>query len=289
MKEAIPQCIAILYHEEQKGRQDLYLIEVIAEIWRQRGCRVVSLYGTKERVEADLLVVHVDRSVVDPAYLEFAALYPRTINLGAADIRKHRYCDWLVRPGDGYTGPVIVKTDLNYAGRPERRERGVVRRAFEKGWRLLEGAFPRVTPPAEITGKEQYRIYASVAEVPAGRFEDERMVVQRFLPERSGKKYVLREAYFLGDAHGLRAETSDHPVITNGEYAPGLVQTEIPTEILAMRAEMKLDYGKIDYVMRDGKAVIFDCNKTMGTSASEGGWRAAQAIAWGVCAEWRKA
>jgi len=36
------------------------------------------------------------------------------------DIRKSAFSRNLVRPGDGWDGPVIVKSDLNCAGRPER-------------------------------------------------------------------------------------------------------------------------------------------------------------------------
>ena len=40
-------------------------------------------------------------------------------------------------------------------------------------------------------------------------------------------------------------------------------------EILAWRERLGLDYGKLDYVELDGRAVLFDVNKTTGTVRAE--------------------
>jgi hypothetical protein len=289
MNSRAPKRIAILHAKEDRHQSARYLIHVIAEIWREKGAEVVDLYGTEGHAEADLLVVHVDRSVVKPEYLEFAAGYPRVLNLGVADIRKRGYCPWLVRPGDGYEGPVLVKSNLNYAGGPERRDRSTGRRVADRLWRACASCLPRLMPPAEITRKDQYRIYPSPLEVPPPVFADERAVVQRFLPEMSGGDYVLRECYFLGGAHWMRAEVSEHPVITHGTYTPALADREVPPEVAALRARMGLDYGKIDYVMREGRAVIFDCNKTVGIHSLAHARDTAEMLAWGICPDWRGA
>ncbi len=36
----------------------------------------------------------------------------------------------------------------------------------------------------------------------------------------------------------------------------------VPDEVLALRRELGLDYGKIDYVIHDGQVVILDVNRT---------------------------
>jgi hypothetical protein len=69
---------------------------------------------------ADILLIHVDLSVVPDEYLEFASRYPIALNKAAKDIRKSLISLNLVRAGDSYSGKVIVKTDLNYGGSPER-------------------------------------------------------------------------------------------------------------------------------------------------------------------------
>ena len=106
--------IAILFHENTHpliARR--YTIAHMAWFWREDGHRVIFLHGTRKFVPADLCLVHADLSVVPEDYLEFARQYPITVNGEIRDIRKSSFSENLVRPRDGYVGPVIVKTDLN--------------------------------------------------------------------------------------------------------------------------------------------------------------------------------
>src|SRR6266571_4018349 len=115
-----PRTIGILFHEKNRKRHlSGYAITFLAEFWRQDGHRVHYLFGTRKFVPADLLLVHVDLSVVPDEYLEFASRYPIALNRAATDIRKSLISANLVRPGDPHSGKVIVKTDLNYGGAPE--------------------------------------------------------------------------------------------------------------------------------------------------------------------------
>ena len=45
-------------------------------------------HGHRSFVKADLAMLHVDATVVDPAYTALASRYPRTINLPIRNIRK---------------------------------------------------------------------------------------------------------------------------------------------------------------------------------------------------------
>src|SRR6266513_2050358 len=112
--------IAILFHENNR-KEDLssYAIAFLAEFWQQDGNQVRYLFGTRKFVPADLLLIHVDLSVVPDEYLEFASRYPIALNRAAKDIRKSQVSTNLVRQGDSYLGRVIVKSDLNYGGFPE--------------------------------------------------------------------------------------------------------------------------------------------------------------------------
>jgi len=103
-------------------------------------------------------------------------------------------------------------------------------------------------------------------------------VVQKFLPERLGEYYVVRECYFLGNRYYINVESSFEPVFTTGtqiEFGPGTP----PTEIVEIRNAMHLNYGKIDYAICNGETVIFDINKTVGTISD-------QSIAAGKIAEY---
>jgi hypothetical protein len=112
---------AVLCHERERGLDPArYLVHHFEEFWREDGHDVAYLFGTERFVPADIVLVHVDVSVVPESYLEFAARYPIVLNGRVRDIRKTTTSRYLLRPGDDWRGPVIVKTDLNHAGNRER-------------------------------------------------------------------------------------------------------------------------------------------------------------------------
>ena len=89
--------------------------------------------------------------------------------------------------------------------------------------------------------------------------------MERFLPEMHGDRYCLREWYFFGDASVNHTELSGDPISTYGEAAPDLSEPT-PPELIQLRRDLRMHYGKIDYAMsKHGKAVLFDINKTVGT------------------------
>src|SRR5260370_28834954 len=112
-----PRTIAILFHENNRRRYlSSYAISFLAKFWRQDGNRVRYLFGTRKFVPADLLLIHVDLSIVPDEYLEFASRYPIALNRVP---RKSQVSTNLVNRCDSYSGQVIVKSDLNCGGSPE--------------------------------------------------------------------------------------------------------------------------------------------------------------------------
>lgn len=250
--------IRIVYPGTEASLHRTYLLGLIARQWQMAGASVrvtapVAAYPAK-----DAVVVHIDRSVVPDSMLAPSRGHACAFNNHAADIRKSTYVEYRVHAGSTYHGPVIVKTDLNHAGWPERRQTrigGIAAIAFSRIRRLLGLSTP-------ILRKSDYQVYASAALVPKQRYTDGSLI-QQFLPERMGSQYVLREYYFLGDREFLNVEVQDTPIINSGtsiEYGPGTP----PDEVLAVRQQLRLDYGKIDYAIVDGRPVIYDANKTMG-------------------------
>ena len=113
--------IVNLFHKNDRFYNPArYIVHDMAGFWRADGHEVVYVYGVKRHVPADLLLVHVNLSVVPEEYLEYALRYPIALNGRVRDIRKSTLSRNLVAYGDDWDGPVIVKTDLNYAGQPER-------------------------------------------------------------------------------------------------------------------------------------------------------------------------
>jgi hypothetical protein len=259
--------LSIIHHKNSRlDKHSPYMLNVMRPEWERSGWRVLDVAGYARRIPADVAFMHVDSSLVPKSYQELAASYPIAINGNINDIRKTSYSRNRVLPGDGFEGPVIVKTALNSAGIPElsyRYPRRSLRRIFTRiGIRLPGCALPNY--PYAIRGKDDYRIYSSVREVPDEIFNCPDLIVERFMPEMHGGRFCLREWLFFGDVSINHVELSDDPISTYGESAPHLSEPT-PPELVQLRREMGMHYGKIDYVMNDGIPVLFDINKTVGT------------------------
>ncbi len=215
---------------------------------------------------ADIILVHVNLSVVPEDYLEFASRYPIALNGRVRDIRKSTTSPNLVRRGDPWDGPVIVKSDLNYAGAPERmlQQSWLYRR-----WRPWRG-LTRIA--GELTGREatfsdwrDYPIFDRLADVPEQWFDNRNAVVERFRPEIENGLYHLRIYQFLGDRWTCSRLASPHPVL-KAETSVSVERVDTHPEVLAWREKLGMDYGKLDYVVNEGTVVLLDANKTTGAS-----------------------
>lgn len=257
--------IAILVHENVTERTlKPYVITRLAECWRTDGHEVLFLTGTSSFVPADLIIVHVDLSVVPETYLEFAGRYPIALNGWVRDIRKSTFATNLLRQGDPYDGPVIVKSDCNFAGVPER----ILARpaAARASW------IDRIRRNAEqlrgltFEAPRDYRIYDHLDQVPRRYFSDPGLVVQKFQPEMDQGMYCVRSLYFLGNSLACVRPKGPHPIV-NGETFKSVGRVEPDPEILAIRERLGFDYGKFDYVVAGGTPILLDINKTPGARA----------------------
>ena len=253
--------IAILFHENNRKRDlSIYAITFLAEFWRKDGNRVRYLFGTRKFVPADLLLIHVDLSVVPDEYLEFANRYPIALNRAAKDIRKSLISANLVRSGDPYSGKVIVKTDLNYGGFPER----IIRRNSSFWKRLLLRRFVRDnTDGSGFKTPSDYQIYDSLAEVPPVVFERNDVVVEKFLSEQEENLFFVRHYEFLGDRATCMRLAATNPIVKD-QTVVRIEEVEPHPEIVQARERLNFDYGKFDYVLNDGRPVFLDANKTTG-------------------------
>jgi hypothetical protein len=242
--------IAILWHEKQAKMGFKYMVRDYAAIWQEDGHRVLDLIGPARFEPADLVLVHVDLSVVPEAYLELAARYPVAVNGRVRDIRKSRMSTLKVGPDDGWSGPVIVKADLNFAGHPERV------------FAAMPPAFGVWSERMRAT--EQYRVFESVAAVPQAVWLDAGVVVERFVPEREDGRYVTRMMVFVGE-HATCAKNSGPKPIVNSSSQTHSEFVEPHPEILALRKTLGFDYGKFDYVIHEGTPILLDTNKTVGS------------------------
>ena len=232
----------------------------MAEFWRQDGNRVHYLFGTRKFVPADILLIHVDLSVVPDEYLEFASRYPIALNRAARDIRKSLISVNLVRAGDSYSGKVIVKTDLNYGGSPER----IMRRNPSLWRRLSPRRFVQDnTDGSGLKAPFDYRIYDSLAGLPPLVFERNDVVVEKFLPEQEENLFFVRHYEFLGDCATCTRLGALDPIVKD-QTVVRIEEIDPHPEIVHARNRLNFDYGKFDYVIHNGRPVLLDANKTTG-------------------------
>lgn len=254
--------ILILHHARQpKSDQDAFLIGWIAKHWLEWGYDVQHVFGPTKSARADLLIVHVDVSVVPDAYLEFAHHFPKTVNLRLRDIRKSRISTNLIGRNDDFEGPVIVKTDLNHGGTPET----YVGELPEPSPLTLSQRARRkmgIKDPSAIRDPSNYLTYTSAKAVPRSVFRDSRLVVERFLPEQHGDEYFHRRYTFFGNAERNDIWAGDSAISFWDSNGHRTWTEPVPDELRRRREQMGADYGKIDYVIRDGGVEIFDINKT---------------------------
>jgi hypothetical protein len=254
--------IAILFHENEKKFKRGYVITYFADIWREEGNEVIFLFGTKKFIPADLIIVHVNLSVVPDTYLGFARKYPLALNGEIKDVRKSTFSKNLIRSADSYNGKVIVKSNLNFAGRPERK---LLYPSYPKRFLrlLVSWLYCKTTRTPYFNSCLDYRLYDHPRLVPRSYFKNQNLVVEKFLPEMENGFYVVRNFHFLGDRMICNQLVSKHPIVKGATHIKN-EKIEPDPEIIGLRKAMKFDYGKFDYVLYGGQVVLLDINKTTG-------------------------
>lgn len=260
--------IAILLHEmDNMQTVDYSIIKFFAKYWQEDGHDVEFLFGTDNFVPADLIFVHVDLSVVPDSYLEFAQQYPIAINGRVKDVRKSTYSQLLIQSGEEWNGPVIVKSDKNCAGTPELIRGGLMGRVQKKILKVVDRLHLNPFTPAILTAMD-YRIYDHLDEVPRAYFYHPGLVIEKFIPEMDDDQYVVRMTSFLGDRYSSFFLKGKHPILKGDSAEIITHKKDYHPDIDKWRKELQLDYGKFDYVVKDGEAILLDANKTVGCAST---------------------
>ncbi|TPM38494.1 hypothetical protein [Mesorhizobium sp. B2-3-4] len=228
-----------------------YMIHAVLEDLRSRGHTWTIAHGPSNTIKGDVAVLHVDATRVDPAYVEYGSRFPLCLNLAVTDISKGRISEARVAPGDGWTGPIIVKPLLNSGGVPEER---LNRRALRVGK-------PLPFPTAKVM--KEYRVFDRAPEVPPGFFADPDLLVERFMPEVEEDGFALRFWVFCGDYDFCGRFISRTSMVKG----PGVFRSErcpVPEDLRLRREQLGFDYGKFDFAVHDGKSYLMDANKTPG-------------------------
>ncbi|HEY6395125.1 MAG TPA: hypothetical protein VIX12_06875 [Candidatus Binataceae bacterium] len=245
--------VIVITHQQDNFCNRHYLIQGFFSHWREMGHEIYLTAGTDAKISGDIAFLHVDCSVIDDAYLEYAKRFPITLNLSTRDIRKSAISRSLVRPSDGWTGPVVVKSNLNCGGMPEREHNRIAAHNRE------------VLPHKSAKVFEQYQILDSPTMVPRRVWKNPALVVERFLPERDEHGFWLRCWVFLGDRERCNRYLGSAAIVKGSETTLS-ESVPVPAELREMRARLRFDYGKFDFAMHQGRPILFDANRTPGSA-----------------------
>lgn len=225
------------------------VVDVLRELQARRAIGRLHVASPADQPQSQVAILHVDSTVVPIEYREFARSFDRCLNSRVVDISK-RGLD--VTPVDqGWTGPVIVKSQLNYRGRPETRHNARARAAG------MPEPFPGATAVAD------YEVFDQYSDVPLELREDERLVVQRFVPERDADGYAIRHWIFAGDAGYCKRFVSSEPMV-KADNVRWSEPVPVPAAMHRERSARGFDFGKFDFVVHGDEVVLFDANKTPG-------------------------
>jgi hypothetical protein len=265
--------ILVLVHKDDSAFVYFkYLIKLLMKHWEDFGLAVEVARGIDRFVSADVVIPHLDMTIIPDEYREFLAHYPSVINRDVVDISKSRISANILCRDDSHTGPVIIKTDFNSGGLPEKRlsSRMYLLRALCS---KLSGAISSRPKPGlpdfsawaqvKYLNTSDYPVFPSLQEVPREIFENKNLVVEKFLPEVQDGWYCVRYYHFLGD-EGVSELFRSKQEIVKGSDSGELIEAPVPPELHAIRQRLGMDYGKIDYVLREGKVVLLDVNRTPG-------------------------
>lgn len=231
-----------MLHENQKKNGSEYAIDALIPHWEKAGYKVIIQRGIYRFTRADLLFVHLDLSLIPDNYQEFINKYPAAVNGRVSDIRKRTVSLNLVSRNDGYNGQVIVKSNYNYNGIPEKI--------------LLKDKSYK-------SPFDDYIIFDRADKVPATYWDHPNVVVEKFLPETENSAYFIREYLFLGNEEIWIRLKSMEP-IAKAKTVVEYQSIEPEPYIREIRLKFDFDYGKFDYVVHDGTPILLDANKTQG-------------------------
>lgn len=252
--------IAIITHEIDEFQDSIYLLRHLSKRWEQEGIDIVVVKGVNQKLpEADLAILHTDITAVGEDYIRIINQYPLVINGAVTDISKTTFSDLIVHKSDAYNGKVIVKTNANFGGMRERKKK-----LDEGDW---QSTIEIQRPWRRVEWMEEYPVFNSAGDVPSGVWRNDKLVVEKFLPEQNSQgEYLLKMWVFLGDQGIYYQAVSPEPIIKSHN----LIRREffdvkdVPESIREVRANLGFDYGKFDFAMHQGEPVLYDVNRTPG-------------------------
>jgi len=272
--------------------------------WKAAGYRVIDHIGLSGLPVADLVIVHINSTVIPQEYVDLINKCPRVINGNVLDVSRRRFSQLLVSKTDDYTGPVIVKTNANYGGWPEyvrdnredqksklrhftsnavpdnrsriRQWSSIIKSMAGIRWRdIANKTWPWKTEYSwdaiDALDPMRYPIFDDIKSVPSGIWENDNLVVERFVRNHEGGLFYTHYFVFFGDKEISGRIGSPNPIVKFGNCVSD-EEVPVPDEVRQWRNDVKIDFGRFDYVHAGGKCFLIDVNKTEGGSDENYGY-----------------
>lgn len=254
----MPQSIAIITNEfNHKIDDSRYFLALLVKLWKQQGIKIDVTAGCNY-IPAGLALLHVDTTVVPDEYLALGQRYPVALNGRVKDILKTSISKYLLKRDDPYPGPVIVKTNANFGGFNEFIN---ATRSGQSTW--YDPDLERPWRKREIMDSLNYPIFDKLADVPSGVWKNDKLIVEKFLPERlANGDYRCCIYIFFGEQEFAAWFSSPRPVIKSVVATDMGVLDEIPQAIREIRKASGFNYGKFDFTEVNGEIFVYDMNKT---------------------------
>ncbi len=251
--------ILIVCHSRDTFATSACVLRGVIPFWQAEGHEVQVQLGWDSSPPADIVIPHIALSVLPQAAIAMLSRYPNVVSRRVTDIRKRRVSSNLLDRSRDWPGPVIVKTDANFGGVIDRMRQPQPVWPIDLAQRAYRRFFP-LSPPHH----GRYQIYESIAAVPARTWRDTSLVVERFLPERDGDLFVIRQAIFLGTSSLTRTQWCRAPLDKGRDkmLKREIVYGPLVPELAGFCARFGVEFGKIDYTAPDGKPAILDVATT---------------------------
>ncbi len=190
------------------------------------------------------------------------ASYEKTINGRASTIRRTLYSTAGLKQGAAHDGPVIVKTILNSGGHPELR----YRKNRDLGSRMARGVRKLLIPHYKRGLCPPYELYGSIRDVPEESWQDERLVVEKFLPGSFDLPVIKYRYCFLFETELNLRTAYDDLLCSSARVGDNEIVKAVPEAVMEVRSRLNIDFSAIDYFIVDGEVTIIDANKTVTTA-----------------------
>ena len=265
-----------------------YAIDHYAAHWKDAGHQIIDHIGLDNIPSADLVIVHIDLTVLPSAYIDMITKISRTINGQVFDISRRRFSRLLLSQTNRYAGPVIVKTNANYGGVPEldqKRQRDWKRKI--RNWATRKSLNPLAYPiikdlklfyfehtkarqaksrkwgTIESLNPLDYPIFKDIESVPRDIWKNENLIVEPFIRNWEDGLFYVHYYVFFGDREVSGRIGSPNPVV---KFRNSVVDEEfpVPDDVRQWREQFRIDFGRFDYLDVGGEYFLIDINKTEG-------------------------